>query len=81
MRKLRRDPMPPGWYSLRKQILVRDDFTCYLCGKYANTVDHLRPMSKGGAALDPLNLAACCRPCNDKKHTTWHDHHINTIHW
>jgi 5-methylcytosine-specific restriction endonuclease McrA len=73
--------MPPGWSTLRKQILARDNSVCYLCGKLATTVDHLQPISKGGAVMDPRNLAACCRPCNDKKHATWHETPFNTIHW
>jgi 5-methylcytosine-specific restriction endonuclease McrA len=81
MKKVRRDDMPPGWGPLRKRILVRDNYVCYLCGKAATTVDHLQPISKGGSVMNPSNLAACCRHCNNKKHATWHDKPIQTIYW
>jgi 5-methylcytosine-specific restriction endonuclease McrA len=28
--------------------------------------DHVVPISKGGTK-DPMNLVACCKPCNDSK--------------
>jgi hypothetical protein len=57
-------------------VLARDAYTCYRCGGYADQVDHLTPMSKGGTStLD--NLRACCRTCNlrkmheDNPHLAW----------
>jgi len=37
-----------NWKRLRQQILIRDNWTCYLCGKEATTVDHILPLAKGG---------------------------------
>lgn len=44
---------------------------CYLCGKFIKRgyrhVDHIIPLSKGGAHR-PANLAVACVTCNQKKH-------------
>ena len=55
-----------AWRKLRRVILERDDWTCYLCGHPANTVDHVIPHAAGGTD-DPTNLAACCAPCQKAK--------------
>lgn len=47
------------WRKIRAKVLFRDQDTCYYCGQYASTVDHLIPRSKGG--LDTMdNLVAAC---------------------
>lgn len=45
---------------------------CVLCADLkpprltpATVVDHITPMSKGGAKFDPDNLRAVCKPCHD----------------
>jgi 5-methylcytosine-specific restriction enzyme A len=49
---------PPGWDRTRRQILERDQGICHLCHQPgADTVDHLRPKSRGGSD-HPNNLAA-----------------------
>jgi len=55
---------------IRYAILLRDRFTCQLCGKSPSTtpgfvvdVDHITAESKGGT-LDPSNLRCLCRECN-----------------
>lgn len=54
----------------RKNILLRDQYTCQYCGVSINgkdaTIDHIIPRSKGGKS-DFLNLVACCQKCNNKK--------------
>ncbi len=51
------------WYTLRKQVLIRDRHTCHYCKGKAVTADHIIPRSKGGG--DVLsNLVAVCMPCN-----------------
>ena len=62
------------WRKLRLQVLDRDCWTCRLCGralygkrngKRGNAaVDHIKPLSKGGAPYDPGNLRAVCGSCN-----------------
>ena len=54
------------WRKIRAKVLFRDQDTCYYCGQYASTVDHLIPRSKGG--LDTMdNLVAACTRCNYSK--------------
>lgn len=56
----------------RKNIFVRDDFTCQYCGKTFSsrhnklTIDHVVPRCKGGKHTWS-NLVACCYPCNNSK--------------
>ncbi|MBP8286609.1 MAG: HNH endonuclease [Rhodoferax sp.] len=56
--------------SLRFEVFKRDSFTCQYCGGKAQEVllhvDHIEPVSKGGAN-DLLNLITSCEPCNAGK--------------
>jgi hypothetical protein len=62
--------------KLRARILAASD-VCHWCGHGgADAVDHLHPVSRGGARLDPDNLApihgvagcpVCGRKCNNEK--------------
>lgn len=33
--------------DFRRLILTRDNYTCYFCGLYGDTIDHLLPRAKG----------------------------------
>ena len=54
----------------RKNILMRDRYTCQYCAKVFNaselTLDHVIPRSRGGDTSWE-NLVACCHACNNKK--------------
>lgn len=55
----------------RAAIIARDDQTCYLCGRYLTdpddiTLDHVVPLSRGGAHA-ATNLRVACRECNFRK--------------
>lgn len=52
----------------RRNVLIRDQFTCAYCGlRYPRlTVDHIIPRARGGRS-DFDNCVACCRACNIKK--------------
>ncbi len=54
----------------RKNILIRDKYTCQYCGKRFPaselTIDHIIPKSKGGLTKWD-NVVACCKKCNEKK--------------
>jgi 5-methylcytosine-specific restriction endonuclease McrA len=59
------------WRKLRLRILLRDTFTCRICGRLeGNTAllvcDHIKP-HRGIAALfwDEANLQCLCKPCHD----------------
>lgn len=54
----------PQWS--RTKLLRRDQGLCCYCGRIADTVDHLLPVSRGGVS-SWMNTVAACRPCNSKK--------------
>lgn len=55
------------WQRVRLVILERDDHRCHWCHGLATTVDHVRPLSAGGARLDATNLVAACVSCNSRR--------------
>jgi len=59
-----------AWQRLRLGILARDGWTCRYCGRALGpgtaTVDHVLAKRFGGSD-HPSNLAACCRPCQNRK--------------
>ncbi len=54
----------------RKNILLRDRYTCQFCGHRFPTadltLDHVLPRSRGGRSAWE-NLVACCYGCNNRK--------------
>jgi len=53
----------------KRNVLIRDNFTCMYCGadiKRYSTLDHVIPKSKGGKSTFE-NVVACCITCNNKK--------------
>ena len=54
----------------RKNILMRDRYTCQYCHKTLPsselTLDHVMPRSRAGETTWE-NLVACCHPCNNRK--------------
>lgn len=60
---------PPRWS--RRGVLARDGYQCAYCGRPANTVDHILPLSRGGERTSWLNTVAACggssRSCNARK--------------
>jgi len=40
---------------------------CVYCGSVAKTIDHIEPLSKGGAKKDIQNWAPMCSNCNNNK--------------
>ncbi|MCQ4088024.1 HNH endonuclease [Saccharibacillus sp. JS10] len=52
--------------TFRRYILERDQYTCYFCGEYGDTIDHLLPRAKGGHTT-PLNCVCACMLCNQNK--------------
>lgn len=52
-----------AWRRVRALVLARDGRVCRMdpeCHAPATTVDHVVPLSQGGAFLDPANLRAAC---------------------
>jgi hypothetical protein len=52
--------------AFRRYILTRDKYTCYYCGEYGDTLDHLLPRAKGGHTT-PVNCVCACNLCNQDK--------------
>jgi len=54
----------------KRNIMVRDDFSCVYCGRSNAeshlTIDHVLPKSKGGKSTWE-NCVTSCKPCNAKK--------------
>jgi hypothetical protein len=46
-----------AWDDVRRSVLVRDRYCCRTpgCGEPTKIVDHVVPLSRGGASLDPAN--------------------------
>ena len=69
LREFRRIPYQTRALS-RKNILMRDRYTCQFCGRVLPaaelTLDHVIPRSRGGHT-DWDNLVACCHRCNNLK--------------
>jgi len=59
------------WDSARSFVLLRDRYTCQVCGSRRRAreldVDHVVEIARGGAALDYSNLRTVCRPCHRAK--------------
>ena len=59
------------WRVARRRALERDNWTCQGagCGKQLGLaeVDHIKPVSQGGAEFDPANLQTLCRRCHMAK--------------
>lgn len=75
---LQRRPRPPApdfrpsarqrgydgkWERIRRAYLAHNPL-CAFCGALATLVDHIKPLSQGGARLDVRNLRSCCRDCH-----------------
>lgn len=52
--------------AFRRYILARDRHTCFFCGNYGDTIDHLLPKAKGGHTT-PVNCVCACNECNQSK--------------
>lgn len=60
-----------AWRKARLAVLRVRPFCveCLKKGRYtpATVVDHIVPINKGGARLDPANLQPLCSSCHNKK--------------
>ncbi len=57
--------------ELRRKIIIRDNYTCQICGKYMPDevglhVDHIIPIKRGGKSVES-NLQVLCDKCNLSK--------------
>ena len=53
------------WEKLRANVFRVYGRACVYCGNYANSVDHIDPVSLGGEQLPPIHkLRPACTSCN-----------------
>lgn len=53
--------------SVRKDVMLRDNYTCQYCGSHDSLVlDHIFPFSRGGSN-EADNLQVLCSSCNARK--------------
>lgn len=56
-----------NWQKIRAAQLAREPM-CEACEEApATVVDHILPITRGGAKRDPENLQSMCRPCHQDK--------------
>ena len=66
----RGDPRLQSKYrrGFRTAILQRDNYVCFYCGKDADQVDHVIPITKAPELVISFdNAVACCKRCNTAK--------------
>ncbi|HAC61303.1 MAG TPA: HNH endonuclease [Lachnospiraceae bacterium] len=61
-----------AWKAARKKALIRDGFTCRICGARATAVDHIRELTPENInnrmiSLDLSNLQSLCHDCHTIK--------------
>lgn len=61
----------PAYNELRARVLADAGYQCQIglegvCSGTATQLDHIRALADGGALLDPANVRAACRECNQK---------------
>jgi len=60
-------PLYRSTYPTRRNILIRDRYTCQYCGSDKDlTVDHVIPKVRGGKDTWE-NMVCACKKCNNKK--------------
>lgn len=66
-----------SYRRFRVEIYTRDGFACLKCGDKNNlTLDHIKPISKGGKGIVE-NLQTLCSNCNVKKGSKEIDYRLN----
>lgn len=63
----------PEWRRVREYCLMRDSYTCQICGKPAQEVHHKIHLNEHNihdlsVALNPDNLVSLCRDCHFAQH-------------
>lgn len=62
-----------GWKAARREVLLRDNYQCQMCGAVVHGkrahVDHIVPKAKGGSD-EVSNLRTLCVSCHSK-HEGW----------
>jgi len=63
------DNYPLHWNSIRRQVYLRDSWTCQKCGKtHVKLFAHHKKHLAQGGSNNMDNLETLCRSCHEKKH-------------
>lgn len=65
-----------NYTSLRKSVLIRDNYICHYCGEEGDTIDHIIPRANGGMNTEE-NLVCACSSCNKAKGKLSYDEFVN----
>jgi 5-methylcytosine-specific restriction endonuclease McrA len=57
-----------AWLAVRKQVLLRDGFTCRACGTGGEVDVHHKKLRSAGGQDTSQNLVALCRKCHSLVH-------------
>ena len=57
-----------GSWERARLMLLNSNPLCYDCGRAAELVHHIVPISAGGPRLDMDGLMSLCVPCHGKRH-------------
>lgn len=50
----------------KSMIMIRDNWTCYVCGEFGDTLEHLMPQARGGRTTWGNTAVACFKHNNVK---------------
>lgn len=67
-----------NYTSLRKSVMMRDNYICHYCGEEGHTVDHIVPRANGGKNT-PDNLVCACSSCNKAKGKLSYDEFVSQV--
>ncbi|MDK8171763.1 HNH endonuclease signature motif containing protein [Curtobacterium citreum] len=60
-------PFTPEQFAARMEYFA---WRCWMCGNEGRTLDHVKPVSKGGSHM-LANFRPACLPCNSGKQAKW----------
>lgn len=56
-------------WAMRRRQVISEQPMCAICEtRVVEEIDHIVPLSQGGAPYDRQNLRGLCRPCHRERH-------------
>lgn|SRR5436190_21576924 len=56
------------WEMLRRQVLAEQPICAICTERLSQEIDHIQPLSQGGAPYDRANVRGLCRDCHHERH-------------
>lgn len=69
------------WAKFRIGILLRDGYQCRRCGRMADEVHHIVPVSQGGDEFDLENCESLCVSCHIDAHRRRRHRPAHVVEW